>query len=455
VLETGAPSARKRFYERLGQASADAIDELLRQAIDFENSNPRSLRAFISWIEAASGEIKRETERENASVRVMTVHGAKGLEADVVFLLDAHREANVRNIGPVIEPPPHSNLPPGVKLLAWSKADDVELTAAAREEKTRLQFEEYRRLFYVAATRARDRLYICGTEQGNNKDPEAKAVGVKSWHSLALDAFHRLGPRVETDAAPFWEGSPALAMRISCPQMKAPDQKDEASIRIAPAAAPLWLHAPAASEAPPARLAPSKLAGEEENEWLSEAEGAVYSPAGADRYFRGRTLHRLLELLPEAAADKRAAAADRLLARLAPDIDPAERARWRDEIMRVLEDPQFAEVFAPGSMAETPIAGRPRGAPETLRVNGQIDRLAVSQTRVLVVDYKTNRPPPKDVRDADPAYIAQLAAYRALLQEIYPAHEIVCALLWTYDARLMAVPPQMLDHAFARVKTAG
>ena len=455
VLETGEPSGRKRFFERLGEASADAVDELLRQALDFENANPRSVREFIAWIDAASGDIKREMERDNDSVRVMTVHGAKGLEADVVFLLDAHREANVRTIGPVLEASPRSNLPAGLRFLAWSKQEDTAITAAAREEKARLQYEEYRRLFYVAATRARDRLYVCGVEQGNNKDPQAKPVGVKSWHSLAIDAFDRLGARVETDAAPFWDGAPATAMRVRCPQTKPLKREDAARDSAAPPAAPAWLHAQASGEAAPARLTPSKLAGEDESEWRSEVEAASYSPAGADRYFRGRTLHRLLELLPEVAAGKRAASADRLLARLAPDVEAAERARWRDEVMRVLTDSQFAEVFAPGSMAETPIVGRPKGAPESLRINGQIDRLAVSATRVLVVDYKTNRPPPQRIEDADPAYVAQLAAYRALLQEIYPAHEIACALLWTYDARLMAVPAQMLDHAFARLKTAG
>ena len=455
VLETGAPSGRKRFFSRLGEASSDSIAELLRQALDFENGAPRSLRAFIAWFEAASGDIKRETERENDSVRVMTAHGAKGLEADIVFLLDAHREVNTGKIGPLFSPLKTAGLPEGLQILSWSKEGDAPLSAAAREDKIRLQFEEYRRLFYVAATRARDRLYICGVEQGNNKDPEGKEIGVKSWHSLAADAFARLGSRVETGEAPFWNGASAPLLRISCPQSAPVKKQDEHAPRFA-AEIPSWAGAEAPKEAPPLRLTPSKLGGEEENEWRGEARDAAYSPAaGGDRYFRGRTLHRLLELLPDVAPENRAAAADRLLARLAPETAEDERARWRDEVMRVLSDPQFAAVFAPGSMAETPIAGRPKGAPERFMLNGQIDRLAVGETRVLVVDYKTNRPPPARAEDADPAYIAQLAAYRALLQEIYPGREIACALLWTYDARLMDIPAEMLDHAFARIKQTG
>ena len=459
VLETGEPSGRKRFFRRLGEASSDALDELQRQVLEFENGEPRSLRDFLAWFDASAGEIKREMDRDHDCVRVMTVHGAKGLESDIVFLLDAHSDVNLRKIGPVLAPLASADIAGGTDLLAWSKADDVALSEAARAEKTRLQYEEYRRLFYVAATRARDRLYICGVEQGNRKDPQSKPVSEKSWHSLALDGFERLGARVEKDPTSFWDGAPGAAMRLSCKQTVA-IEKQAARESSATPEAPAWLFQPAPPAPPPLRLTPSKLVGEDDAEIDGDARDPAYAPqkqvkSGGDKYFRGRVLHRLLELLPDAAADKRADAADKLLARLAPEIAPDERARWRDEVMRVLTDLKFAEVFAPGSMAETPIIGVPKGWPASARINGQIDRLAVFSTRVMIVDYKTNRPPPARVEDADPAYVAQLAAYRALLQQIYPDRQIDCALLWTFDARLMEVPAQMLDHAFARIQLAG
>ncbi|GJL91454.1 double-strand break repair helicase AddA [Hyphococcus sp.] len=459
ILETGAPAGRKRFFLRLGEVSSDAIDELLLQALDFENGEPRSLRDFVAWFDNSSSDIKREMERDNDSVRVMTVHGAKGLEADIVFLLDAHREPNANAKDPLLKAPRGSNLELGASLLAWAKADDVALSETARAEKSRLDYEEYRRLFYVAATRARDRLYICGVEQGNKKNPQEKAIGVKSWHSLSIDAFDRLGIPAEAHAAPFWPDSPAPLLRLSCNQTAEIEEKkaDRAKPNISP---PEWIKRPAPAEAPRLQLTPSKLSGEEESEQLGGAKDVVYAPTltrsgSEDKYFRGRVLHRLLELLPDAPLHRRAAAAEKLLKRLAPDIDEDERSRWRAEVMRVLTDPQFAEVFASGSLAEASIVGIPEGAPASARMTGQIDRLAVSPARVLVVDYKTNRPPPKNVHDADPAYVAQLAAYRALLQEIYPGRQIVCALLWTYEARLMEVPAEMLDHAFARIKKAG
>lgn len=469
VLEMGAGSkgdgsGRRRFFARFGEASSDAVDELLRQAIDFENANPRSLREFVSWFEGTAGDIKRELEREHDAVRVMTVHGAKGLEADVVFLLDAHRELNTKNIGPLIDLPvtdsDEHQAPHGLSLLAWSKADDVPLSEAARDEKTRAQYEEYRRLFYVAATRARDRLYICGVEQGNNRDPQGKPVGVKSWHALACDGFERLGGAVDADDAPLWAGGEGRVMRLQNNQSAPITPTTDDSALLAAAPAPSWLHEPAAQETAPTRLAPSRLTGEEavDDEWAHESDGedAAYSPVNnADRYFRGRTLHRLLELLPQAPKGARAKTADALLARLAPGETASTRAQWRDEVSAVLDNPQFAAVFAPGSLAETPIAGRPKGAPSGMIINGQIDRLVVTSDQVLAVDYKTNRPPPSDIAAADPAYIAQMAAYRALLQEIYPGRQVCCALLWTYDLRLMAIPDEMLDHAFARTLKMG
>ncbi len=456
VLETGSPSGRKRFFSRLGETSSDAIDELLRQALDFENGEPRSLREFVAWFDGRSADIKRELERDNNAVRVMTVHGAKGLEGDIVFLLDGHREPNAGAKDPLLQPARDSGLKTDARLLAWSKADDVPLSEAARTEKSRLIYEEYRRLFYVAATRARDRLYICGIEQGRSKNPQDKPVGLKSWHSLALDAFDRLGGEVEHDPAPFWPDSSEASRRLSCNQTAAIKSAPQQSAKSA-VSPPAWIKTNPPREAPALRLSPSRLSVEEAE---AQVYDAAYSPVvgesvGSDPYARGRTLHRLLELLPGVAPDRRSQTADRLLSRLAPDTSADERGRWRDEVMRVLTDPQFSEVFAPGSLAEASIVGVPKGAPTNARISGQIDRLAISPSRVLVVDYKTNRPPPKDVRDADPAYIAQLAAYRSLLQEIYPDRQIDCALLWTFDARLMEAPSPMLDHAFARIQKAG
>ncbi len=458
ILEGATPSGRTALYTRLGVAARDAVDELLRQALQFENANPRSLRAFVHWFENNAGDIKREMERESGAVRVMTVHGAKGLESNIVFLIDAQRSVNLQRIGPVFElmrDPEHRERQGKLPVLVGSKDRDIGVTADAREEKTRRAYEEYRRLLYVAATRARDQLYICGVEMGNDKNPTAKEKRMKSWHSLALDAFDRLQSQVETEADPAWPLGNEPIQRITCAQTVEPDRADPPPAAVA-SDAPQWLHIQARPESAPKLLAPSHLVDENGGEETLSEQGAAYSPSRSyDRYFRGRTLHRLLELLPDLDEDDRREAAGQLLQRLAPGVDDHERTRWRDEVLTILGDTAFAPVFAPGSRAEVSIAGAPAGVPKGLTFSGQIDRLVINDNKILVVDYKTNRPPPDDIEEADPNYIAQMATYRALLQEIYPDHQIECALLWTYDARLMAIPAALMDHAFARYVTVG
>ncbi len=442
ILENGAPSGRKRLYARLGPASRETIDELLRQALDYELKNPRSLQGFLGWARASAGEIKREMDQASGAVRIMTVHGAKGLEAPIVFLLDAHKKPNTGKIGPAmaLAPPAGASGVPGLFAISGAKADDNAAVAEARVREIRLQYEEYRRKLYVAATRACERLYICGVESGRSSDPPTKETAVKTWHALSYDAFARLQ---HVRRRPHPEGWGDI-LQIETPQTARPKQRMDKTAPVPPPP-PSFLSVMAKRETPPQRLAPSHLADDAE----ARAEPAAFSPVRMkDRFLRGRALHRLLELLPSLPLEKRSGAADRLLQRLAGDIEAAERARWREEALAVLDDPAFAVVFAPGSRAEVAIAGAPKGARAGLTVSGAIDRLAVAENRVLVVDYKTNRPPPARVEEASPAYIAQLAAYRALLQDIYPGHQIDCALLWTYEARLMAVPPAMLDHAF-------
>ncbi len=458
VLETrlakGHASGRRLFNGRLSKASRDGVDEMLRQALVFERAHPRSTRAFIGWFEENAAEIKRELERSDSAVRVMTVHGAKGLEANIVFLIDAHRDPPMKNIGAPLEllGAGDAALRTGrLRAIVGGGTRDSAITAAARSRVRARHFEEYRRLFYVAATRARDRLYIAGVESGRGGDPRARPIVEKSWHALAMDAFDAMGARVETDPAPFWPESDAPLRRLTCAQT-ADIAADTTAAERPDVEVPSWMMQIAAPDPAPPRLSPSRLAEEEEAE--SETvppSGPAYSPVARDRYFRGRILHRLLELLPEVDLPMRAVAADRLLARLASEIDETERVRWRDECLAVLDAPQFARVFAPGSRAEVAVAGEVGGR----IVSGQIDRLIVGDGEILIVDYKTNRPPPARVADTAPAYLAQMAAYRALLQKIYPGHQVECALLWTFAPRLTPLPKLLLDEAYARWVAAG
>ena len=164
---------------------------------------------------------------------------------------------------------------------------------------------------------------------------------------------------------------------------------------------------------------------------------------------RGVLMHRLLQSLPDIPPAARSEAAFRHLARAAGDFSAEEQESLLAQVRGVLEDARFSELFSPGSRAEIPIVGRLKGG--TLAVSGQVDRLAVSSDAVLIADYKTNRPAPRRIDDVPPAYIRQLALYRAVLTQLYPDKAIRAALLWTDVPDLMEIPAAAMDRELTAV----
>jgi ATP-dependent helicase/nuclease subunit A len=177
----------------------------------------------------------------------------------------------------------------------------------------------------------------------------------------------------------------------------------------------------------------------------SRTEGAA-APAGAAdpqglRFRRGRLIHALLQHLPALPEAAREAAGARFLARPGHGLEPAEAAEALAEALAILRHPELADAFGPDSLAEAPVAGVVGG----VAVAGVVDRLAVGAERITLLDFKTNRPPPEAVEDVPPAYLRQLAAYRALLRAAFPGRAVVSALVWTYGARVMVLPDALLD----------
>jgi ATP-dependent helicase/nuclease subunit A len=208
-----------------------------------------------------------------------------------------------------------------------------------------------------------------------------------------------------------------------------------------PATLPPWYRAPQRPQGPGTRpLTPSRPAG---------AEPAVRTPIGPDdrlRFRRGLVIHRLLELLPDLPSERRAEACRRFLARPIHELEAAAQEEIARETLRVLEDPVFSPLFGPGSRAEVRVAGELAGAHGTMVLSGQIDRLVVTATEVLVLDYKTNRPPPTAEAEVAELYLRQMAAYRTVLRRIYADRPVTCALLWTDGPRLMPLSPRLLDR---------
>ncbi len=413
-------SGRRAFGQALGAEAQEPLDELLTLALTFQRTHAPALQSFVAWLRTGQAEVKRELEGAAAGlVRIMTVHGSKGLQAPIVFLPDT---TQVPTQTPrLFWPDSPRGVPlwvPRAELHGPISTDRLEAAKLARDR-------EYRRLLYVAMTRAEDRLYICGAET-------KKARPDTSWYSLISSA---LAPLAEPSSFDFTELDPQLGwagdgLMVRAEQVAAAktDTPRQAAQPVAPL--PDWaLARPQAEPSPSKPLAPSRP---------DAPEPAVQSPlTGGDgaRFRRGTITHRLLQSLPDLAPERWPEAAQTFLARPVHGLSPSQQAEILTETLAVLHHPDFAPIFGPGSRAEVPVTG----IIGNRVLSGQIDRLLVRPDSVLIVDFKTNRPPPQRVEDVAPDYLMQLALYRQTLAEIYPDRPIRAALLWTDGPLLMEI----------------
>ncbi|MCZ6845394.1 MAG: double-strand break repair helicase AddA [Alphaproteobacteria bacterium] len=420
---------RAAILSRLGPDAADPLDEFLSLALAYERTNTPSLQGFLHWMATGRAEVKRDLEQASGAVRVMTVHGAKGLQAPIVILPDTMQV-------PVGSPQLLWPETGGIMLWAPRADDRDEVAGAAYERARQLQAEEYRRLLYVAMTRAGDRLYICGWET-------ARGAPEDCWYRLIQDAMESVAQPVESSfLANDSEAIDSTILRLQSAQHDAPVAETAPQRRVDAPPLPDWASEPAPAEPTPSRpLAPSH----------AEHDPPVRSPLDADddlnRFKRGTIIHYLLQWLPGLSPEHRAAAAHNYLARPTLELSDDAQERLATEALAVLEDEALSGLFSPASLAEVPISGVVSGGHGREQVvSGQIDRLLIADGTVTVVDYKSNRPPPQTPADVQPVYLRQMAAYRALLADAYPGFAINCCLLWTDGPRLMALPNTLLDR---------
>jgi ATP-dependent helicase/nuclease subunit A len=341
--------------------------------------------------------------------------------------------------------PDTTSMPNQVDALQWIEGGlplwliagshiTVPLAAKARADAERRRDQEYRRLLYVAMTRAADRLYVCGWRQRTS-------LSTGSWYELVRQGLSgAAGVRAERmdfsgiAGADGWSGEGLIletSQRVAGAGDRAPIDRAELTEAL-----PAWAQVrPPPEPMPPRPLAPSRPA---------TIEPTVRSPLGEDQgaaFQRGRLIHRLLQSLPELPQERRAAAAERFLSLPVHGLDPESRVAIAAETLAVLEEPEFAPIFAPGSRAEVPVVGLIGNR----ALSGQIDRIVVTEDSVLVVDYKTLRPAPASEAEIPAFYLDQLAAYVAAVQAIYPTKRVRAALLWTDGPRLMPVSPERLQ----------
>lgn len=404
--------SRQSFLTRLGSEANDALDALLGLAIEFESDHAASLPSFLNWFASGESEIKRDMDKAAGEVRIMTVHGAKGLEAPIVFLPDTTSTPDRSRFEPLyMIDSGNGNL----KVPFWPLSKRIESDGMHRLKQARadLRREEYHRLLYVAMTRPRDELYVCGYRPKRAIDPGCWYESVRS--GLA-------GEMRETGGVARMGPDPQDAM---------------AEIAAAPVTLdrpPAWLTGPVQPE-PPGATAQSVTA-------LSRADGppVAGSPTAAAR---GTVIHRILEVLAETPPDRWPATAFRM-----------GRSEGLDQqgVQSVLElagSPVMRAVLGADGLSEVPVlADLPDHGG---RIAGRIDRMVVSETGILAVDYKTGARWPETVASVDPAELRQMALYRAALRLVHPGQPIEMALLYTSAPLLLRLPGEVLDRALDQI----
>ena len=425
-------SGMRGLISRLGGDIRDPIEAFLGEALSFEGVHIAALQYFVQDQKQSTSSIKREMDAgagdDGGEVRIMTIHGSKGLQAPIVILPDTFRttrtppaKADMRLFWPL-----ESGL--DLPLYAPDKKTEPALYKRAKQDVETRMDEEYRRLLYVAMTRAEERLYVGGYR--GKKNPLAD-----SWYFDIARGFDGLADSEYMSERE--DGTRTYRMS----RVKDPDKaKTRAQTETITAPdLPRWAFETAAPEETAARsIAPSRLLDDS-----ALPASSPYESKNEYRFLRGNITHKLLEFLPDLTPAHRRDAAQHYVVRYGDQLPKAIQAQLINEVFAILEDPDFAAIFGENSRAEVSIGGSIGGAQT---INGQIDRLLVRDDKVLILDYKTNRPPPQTAAQIPAIYLRQMRSYHQAMTRIYPSHTVECALLWTDGPNLMIIPDKLLTQ---------
>lgn len=399
-------NGRKKFVERMGYEVEDGLDEFVNLTLAYEQEHIPTLQGFVSRIKQDEIEIKRELEQSEAdAVRIMTVHGSKGLQAPIVILPDTVRVVATKKEAGLLWD--------DVFYYPLSAKDYEANCEKVKAKESELALNEYRRLLYVALTRAEDRLCVCGYRKKTKESED-------SWYLLVKKTFASLAEEKD-DGTLVYDVVQKLSVK----------EEEEAKTKSFTRPPFDWLYQNPPEEGALAKpYTPSKPEEAEE-----QAMSSPIGEGGQSRYRRGRLIHKLLQFLPDVAAKDKSKIIKEFLTKEAYGLDEAEVERICSEVLSLLENPKFAEMFGANSKAEVPIMGVVDGR----IVSAQVDRLAVFDDKVVVVDFKTNRPAAETLADVPSIYVRQLGAYRKLLEAVYPTKRVETYILWTDTAHLMEI----------------
>jgi len=420
---SGPIGGRARLIARLGEEARDPVEELLNAALLFEASNTPSLQLFLDWFSRGEVEIKRDPSKPANAVRVMTVHGSKGLQAPVVVLADATSDPDNRKASDLDWLAEDGLTLPIFRPKKDDLAGSLKASAEAQDKRER---EEHWRLLYVALTRAEEYLFVGGAlnKPQSKKYLDKGEISADCWHARVAAGMRRLSG-VRED-----KGSLIFAQSQRKPGGSKPKDDD---VERWEGALPAWSLMPAPEEARPARpLAPSALGV------ADLAASPPPDPAMRAAAERGRLLHGLFERLPAVRPADRAEAARRWL----EGQGAADAQALTDAALAVINDPAFAHVFSTEALAEAPLAGVVDGQV----IAGTVDRLVVTDADVTVIDFKTGRRVPRDAQAVPDYHKAQMGAYAAVLAEIFPGRAVRAALLYSSGPSLIKLSADDLEQ---------
>ncbi|MES0870070.1 double-strand break repair helicase AddA [Pseudovibrio sp. SCP19] len=438
----GTDGYRQKFRERLGTEVDDVLDEFLSLTLTYEKSGTPGMEGFLAWLAEAPTEIKRELNAAKGMVRIMTVHGSKGLEAPYVILADGCNAPVSSLHAPVMVEKQRAGDTEAAPALVWlpNKAQRTAWHEEALELLADEQKEEYRRLLYVALTRAKDRLVVCGWSP--KRGPHDECWYTLTRNGLIEEAREQTDANGEVSAWIWTKGGIEKPEPVLLQSEKAESQQQ--------AAMPDWISKNVSAPERIRRLKPSAAFEEMEAKESIEQQDPKDALEAARQpedwpLVRGRIVHRLLEFLPDLPEDQRLVSAERFLASSLPERFEDKRERLLDDVLGTLGTPEFAELFSANGRAEVPIQGMLTGEDgKPVEIFGLIDRLLVNDEEVIILDFKTNAYVPRSVQDVSETYVAQLAVYRKLLSELYPDKRIRALLLYTSGPRLIEIPVELM-----------
>ncbi|MDO9416831.1 double-strand break repair helicase AddA [Pararhizobium sp.] len=449
----GPGGGRRAFLARLGSEASDIIDEFVTLALTYETAGLPGLQAFVSGLEVEAPTIKRELDKERNEVRIMTVHAAKGLEAPIVFLVDGGGKAfSSQHLPPLRLLETANPLGADLPVPVWMppKTPGNELTTTHSNQVKTATEEEYRRLLYVGMTRAADRLIICGYS-GLRRN-------TATWHQMirqSLDADDRSTPATFAAVGETWDGLAWRSVKTER-QQDAADQQSKVEIAGHKSLPPCLSRALPPQKRLPRPLSPSGAGAVIDDDERDVMVGSALfgdGPKGGGSFQTGVILHRMLQVLPSLHQDQQTEAAERYIERAVPSWPAARRQALVRSALGVLDHPDLAEVFAAGSQPEVAIMGTLKLGNREFAVSGRIDRLSVRGKTVSIADFKTDRTVPASEADVSFPYKAQLAIYRALLQPLYPDHDITCSLIYTEGPEIIRLTADVLDRSLAELAT--